>query len=199
MFMATDSEFDNLMTRLRQGDEAAAQRAFQLMVQRLIGQARRRLHNFPQRLVDPEDVAQSVMRSFFCGMAAGEFELYNWDDLWGLLSRITWRKCGHKIEHLFAKKRDLRREVSQPDDWHELDAIAGEPSPSQAAILAETVETLMRDLDERERRILSLRLQGHSVEEISVAVERTERTVGRLLQRVRKKLERMREAEDETP
>lgn len=195
--MPTDPEFNTLMGRLRKGDEDAAQMAFHLMVRRLIAQARRRLRHFPPRLVDPEDVAQSVFRSFFCGLKAGEFELYNWDDLWGLLSRITWRKCGHKIEHLFTKKRDLRREVTPPDDWRELEALADDPTPSQAAILAETVETLMRDLEPRERVILSMRLEGHNVEDIGKAVERTERTVSRVLSRVRKKLERMREAEAE--
>jgi RNA polymerase sigma factor (sigma-70 family) len=66
--------------------------------------------------------------------------------------------------------------------------FAHEPTPLEAAALAETVERLMRELDERERQILELALQGYTPQEISPRVGRCERTVQRLLERVRKHL-----------
>ena len=49
----------------------------------------------------------------------------------------------------------------------------------------------MRGLNERERAMLGLGLQGYTVQEISSEVGRSERTVQRLLKRVRRELERM--------
>jgi DNA-directed RNA polymerase specialized sigma24 family protein len=55
-------------------------------------------------------------------------------------------------------------------------------------ILAETVEQLMDGLKDRDRQIVSLCLQGYSTPEISERVGRTERTVQRKLEHVRKHL-----------
>jgi RNA polymerase sigma-70 factor (ECF subfamily) len=151
--------------------------------------------------LDPEDVVQSAWRSFFVRHGNGEFTLTNWDSLWGLLAIITLRKCGHCAEHFHAACRDVRREsaaaVSSDADvlW---EAFALDPTPSQAAILTETVERLMAQLNERERQMLTLCLQGFSVPEISLQVARTQRTVRRLLERVRRWLEQGRCSADMT-
>ena len=47
----------------------------------------------------------------------------------------------------------------------------------------------MQQLDVREREMLTLRLQGHSTAEIAPLVQRTDRTVRLVLERVRKLLE----------
>src|SRR5262249_51925028 len=102
------------------------------------------------------------------------------------------RKCGRRIEHYRAARRDARREVAIPTadnsaaDW---EAMAREPTPAEAAMLTDLVEQCMRPLDERGREILSLSLQGHSIPDISARVGRTERTVYRVLEQVRKRLQ----------
>ena len=58
-----------------------------------------------------------------------------------------------------------------------------------AAMLAELVEQLMTPLDERDRQVLTLRLQGHQIEEISSLVGCTERTVRRVLGRIKQRLQ----------
>ncbi len=73
----------------------------------------------------------------------------------------------------------------------EFEAAGHEPTPSETARLAETLEQVMRDLTERERVMLALSLQGFTTSEIGEQVGRTERTVQRVLQRVRKRLEQM--------
>jgi RNA polymerase sigma-70 factor, ECF subfamily len=62
----------------------------------------------------------------------------------------------------------------------------------RAEWLTETVEELLRSLDEPDRPIVTLALQGYSASEISEQVKRSERSVYRILERIRKKLERMR-------
>jgi RNA polymerase sigma-70 factor (ECF subfamily) len=197
--MADDPSFDALMARLQAGDDEAAARVFHRFAGRLIALARSRLGGRVRQKVDPEDVAQSAFRSFFAGQADGQFALEDWDGLWGLLTLITLRKCHRQCERFTAGRRDVRREVSAPCPaagsgvaW---EALAREPTPADAAVMTELVDDLMGALDGRERHILELRLQGYAVPEIGAAVGRTERTVHRVLERVRKRLERM-NAED---
>jgi RNA polymerase sigma-70 factor (ECF subfamily) len=149
--------------------------------------------------VDPEDVVQSAYRSFFARLAAGQFTLDEWGEVWGLLVRITLRKCGHKLEHARAMRRDATREVSMAasnddsgDCWQ---PIARNPTPVEALVLAETVESLLKGFDEREQEMVGLRLQGHTEREISEKVGRSERTVRRVLERLRHRVERLREEE----
>ncbi|HUG19627.1 MAG TPA: sigma factor-like helix-turn-helix DNA-binding protein, partial [Planctomycetaceae bacterium] len=52
----------------------------------------------------------------------------------------------------------------------------------------EELERTMADLPETQRRILELRLQGHSVTEIAEDVKRSERTVRRALENIRSML-----------
>lgn len=199
--MAQDPTLDDLLARLRAGDNDAAAEIFHRFARRLLGLARNRLRHLPPQKVDPEDVLQSVFRSFFRMQAKLSPKQTNWDSLWGLLTLITVRKCGRQLDYFHAQGRDHRKEVAAPASadssgagW---EAIAREPTPSEAAMLAETVEQLMRELKERERPILELSLQGHSVAKISEKVRRTERTVHRVLRAVRLRLEQMRTGEGE--
>ena len=147
---------------------------------------------------DPEDVLQSVYQSFFIRQARGELQLRDWDSLWALLATITLHKCGHRIEHFKAARRDVRREVAPPtrdEPTASWEGIAREPTPQEAAVLAELLEQTMRGLEGYQRQILELSLQGHSVAEISARVGYTQRTVQRILQRVRSDLERQRESD----
>ena len=59
------------------------------------------------------------------------------------------------------------------------------------SLLSETLERLLNGLDEDERPIVELSLQGYSTREISEQLDRPERTVRRLRERVRARLERM--------
>ena len=98
-----------------------------------------------------------------------------------------------------ARRRDATREAAGPDGRDEADAwlvaLDREPRPEEAAILAETVERLFRDVSVHERPILELSLQGYTTPEISVRLGRAERSVRRLREHVRERLERLREAD----
>jgi RNA polymerase sigma-70 factor (ECF subfamily) len=152
--------------------------------------------------VDPEDVLQSVFRSFFVRQADGQFELESWDSLWSLLTILTLRKCRYRVRLFRTARRDVRRELApitaaEDDSLIGWEAIAREPTPAEAALLAETVEQLFRGLDSEDRRIVELSLQGYKPAEISVQTNRAERTVYRLLERIKGKLERLNRSADE--
>jgi RNA polymerase sigma-70 factor (ECF subfamily) len=196
--MSEGESFQDVMTRLQKGDQQAAAEVFRRFANRLIGLARTHLDQRVRQKVDPEDVMQSALKSFFVRQADGQFDLSGWDSLWTMLVVITLRKCGRKTEQFRAAMRDVGREqapspMSAEDSTASWEAVARDPSPQEAALLAEAVEQVLKSLgDDRERQILELALQGFSTVEISTRVGRSERTVQRVLERVRERLKRMR-------
>jgi RNA polymerase sigma-70 factor (ECF subfamily) len=197
--MADAETFACLMNRLHSGEDAAAREVFERFADRLAALARCRFNHLLARKVDPEDVVQSAFKSFFVRHRAGTLDVSGWDGLWSLLTLITLRKCADRVEYFLADRRDAARETTGPaggdgaDAW--LVALDREPRPEEAAILAETVEQLFRDVSAHERPILELSLQGYTAPEISVHLGRAERSVRRLRERIRKRLERLQEGD----
>src|SRR5512135_2566671 len=194
--MATADTFSRLMARLRSDEDAAAREVFERFAGRLVALTRSRFNRLLARKVDPEDVVQSAYKSFFVRHRAGKLDVGGWDGLWNLLTLITLRKWA---EYFLADGRDAAREATGPAGgdgpvaW--LVALDREPRPEEAAILAETVEHLFRDVSAHERPILELSLQGYTASEISVRLGRAERSVRRLRERIRNRLERLQEAD----
>lgn len=103
------------------------------------------------------------------------------------------RKCLDQVEYHRTARRDVGREA-QAGQGNSLPwelALDRQPSAHEAAALAETVERLFRDADEDERPVLELSRQGHTAAEISLRLGRALRTVHRLREQLRKRLERM--------
>jgi RNA polymerase sigma-70 factor, ECF subfamily len=188
--MPSDTSFANLMARLQSGDDEAASKVFNRFAKQLIVLAHKQLDPQLRQKVDAEDVTQSVFRSFFAHQAAGELiDLESWDSLWGMLVVMTLRKCRRQQTFFHADCRDVLREVSFAPLASESNAGwdpgGREPTPVEAAVLAETVEDLFRQFAGRSRKILALFLQGLTPPEISAQVGCTERTVFRTYQRVK--------------
>jgi RNA polymerase sigma factor (sigma-70 family) len=59
----------------------------------------------------------------------------------------------------------------------------------EAVALAEELEQFMSRLGPADRRVLELRLQGYTVEEIAAQTQRGERTVRRVLKEHKQRLE----------
>jgi RNA polymerase sigma-70 factor (ECF subfamily) len=186
--------FPEFLVRLRAGDSAAPRELLQRFTRQLIALARGRFGPPVRHKVDPEDVVQSAYKSFFRRYGAGNLDAGNWNSLWGLLTLITLRKCAERVAYHRAECRDSAREVSCPIDEEEkvpwLEAISREPTPVEAALMREAVEQLFAGLDGKERPIVELSLQGYTTQEISERLGHPERTVRRLRERVRHRLER---------
>lgn len=160
---------------------------------RLIGLARVHLGARLQHKVDPEDVVQSAYKSFLLRYGGQELAGQGVDALWNLLTVITLRKCADRIRYHRAERRDVAREVAaapagEPEAWRE--TIGREPTPDHAAVLAETVEQILRDVAPAERPVIELSLQGYSAQEVSQQLGRAERSVRRLRERLKRQLER---------
>lgn len=190
--MPTEDSFADVMGRLRTGDEDAAANVFRRFTHRLVALARNHLDSRVRQKVDPEDVLQSVYKSFFLRYAQDQLTLAGWDGLWALLALITARKCGRCARHFHAARRDVNAELAAAggtDDSDVIEAFSGEPSPAEAVMLSEVVEQLLRDLGQRDGAILTLALQGYSAAEISDRLDRPARTVYRVLERIKARLQ----------
>jgi DNA-directed RNA polymerase specialized sigma24 family protein len=192
--MGPDAAFDDLMVRLKAGDGDASAVVFRRFVDKLVALAARQFAMGMRERADIEGVVQSVYRSFFTRQAHGQFEPADWEELWNLLAMIALRKCSKRRAYLRAAVRDAAREVSvQPagDSSWIWEPVSREPTPPQAAALAETVEALLGELERDEREIACGFLQGHTAGEIAVASGCSERTARRLRSRLKHRLRRI--------
>ena len=195
--MGEDTSFEELLGRLRKRDNAAATHVFNRFQRRLIILAYSHLDKRLLPKIDPEDVVQSVFQTVFNRLADGQFDLGDWDSLWGLLTRITVRKCEKWRDHFHTHGRDVDREVLLPPAAGECEPgwefIDREPTPAEALALAEAVQQVMRGLNDREQQVVRLKLQGFSLSEISEQIPCNYRKVRSVLDHVRGRLERMRD------
>jgi RNA polymerase sigma factor (sigma-70 family) len=188
-----DNQSADLMFRWQGGDQEAAGELFLRYAERLVALARTRLSAQLSRHVDPEDVVQSAYRSFFVGARNGRFVLRQSGDLWRLLVAITVHKLQRQVERHTTGKRDLNKEHKEGEGSWTLptEVPDREPTPAEAAALADTLEHVLRNLEPRQRRMVELRLQGYQLEEIAKTVRRSERTVRRVLDQVKESLKHL--------
>lgn len=172
---------EQLLLRCRTGDEDASREVFERYLVRLTALARSRLAPRLARRTDPEDIVLSAYRSFFVGARDGRFALQRSGDLWRLLASITLHKLQRQVKRHSAESRDVRREIVAFEEFD----FSREPTVEEAVTLADELESILKPLDPFLRRVLELRLQGQSLEEIAAITMRSERTVRRCLAELR--------------
>ena len=188
-----DHDPRKLLERVRDGDELAAVELLEQYVDRLIELARGRLSPKLARRLDPEDIVQSAYRSFFRLARADHYEVDDGDQLWHLLAAITVNKARKAATRHTANKRTVESEQSTARDsilaTISPEALARDPAPEEAVILVEETELMMNHLSLRQRLILQLQMQGHTIEETARLAECSERSVHRALEFARSDLE----------
>jgi DNA-directed RNA polymerase specialized sigma24 family protein len=181
---------------LKAGGDAAAQRLWERYFDRLVrlAYAKLRARRRPGDAEDEEDAALSAFDSFCRGAAQGRFPLLtDRDDLWRLLVVLTVRKALGQLERLNAARRGGGRVVGEaglPGDGGGESPISrligDEPTPELAAEVVEQYRRLRESLgDDVARRVLDLRLEGYSREEIAGRLGCAEKTVTRKLNLIR--------------
>ena len=160
-----DRDRDNLIAMLKARHPDAYRLIDALYTKRLIGLARTRLPAKVSAKISPEDVVQSVLRSFFVRSDRGDFDALNDpESYWRVLAKITRRKCGHKADFFLAQRRDAGRDHEVDSAW---DAVAQGPSVQEAAVFVETVERLGLGLAPHQVRMLELLLDQQSPSRIA--------------------------------
>ena len=177
-----------LVVMVRDGDEDAATLLYERYAKRMFGFVRLKLGNKLAATTEPQDIVQSVFRSVFRGVLSGHYEAPPGDTLWNLMAVIAANKLHKQARHNHALCRDTGREVGL-ENVDEVAAMFSDDSSlaSVEASIRETIEFL-RPFD---REVLTLRIQGYQVNDISELLKRSCRTVERSLHNSREKLAKL--------
>ncbi len=174
----------SLMRRLREGSDDAATTLYLRYAQRLRRLANAQVSPHMALRVDPEGVVQSVFRTFFRRASSGQYEVAEKEDLWKLLLVMSLNKIRTAGTHHRASKRDQGKtcSLSNIDD--------GNAAENEEAfhVLKLTIEEVVGNLPEDQRNIVWLRIEGHEVSEIAEKTGRAKRSIERILQAFRQKL-----------
>ncbi|PQO36500.1 hypothetical protein C5Y97_12445 [Blastopirellula marina] len=166
--MADESiDIAELIRQIRQGQPAAAEQLFRFYEPEIRAEIRYRLRSSAvRRVVDSQDICQSVMISFFLRVGAGQYEIAEPQELLQLLLKIARNKTNDAYRAQLADKRDVRR-VQSLDAAKEVGQRPGpENVPAEAAEMTDLLEELERQLSTQEFEIATLRRQGFQWDEI---------------------------------
>jgi RNA polymerase sigma-70 factor (ECF subfamily) len=176
------------LRRLQHGQADASTELYLRYAERLLALAAAQSAPDLARRVDPEDIVQSVFRTFFRRASQGHYTVPDGEDLWKLLLVIALNKVRATGAFHRAAKRDVRRTAGGEAFER---AVESQPSRDEAALrtLRMVVEELLQGLPEAHRRVIELRVEGHEVNDIAADVRRSKRTVERVLQEFRQSLD----------
>jgi DNA-directed RNA polymerase specialized sigma24 family protein len=171
--------------RFREGHDDALTPLWERFFPRLQGVAREILARHPVRGAGADDAVQDALVSFWQRVRGGQFvDVLHRDHLWNLLAQFTAYKTKRLLRHESAEKRGGGR-------VHSAENLPTEPRLEQRA-WEEPVEhvdlyvaELLDGLPEELREFATLRLIGHSTEEIAELMQCTQRKVQRKLELVR--------------
>lgn len=194
--MEDDNDWDAMIEGLRRGDDAALAGFCDRYASALARLADGNIAPALKRRFSGETVAQSACCSFLMRAREGRFEIPDSESLWRLLCAITLRKVREKARFHSRRKRGVAREVDGRDDETPLAERLPDagPGPGEALAIAEEFEGILAELNEEERQIVDLRLQELTNAEIAEKMGCSERTIRRLTQTLKGRLERVFEA-----
>ena len=181
-------EFAALLARTRQGDEEALAE----LVQRYEGIIRRAARGLLGSALRPHldsmDLVQSVHRSLLIGLRSQKFDISTPDKLIALALTLVRRKVARHW-------RKLKREQSSPlaasGETNQVLTSPSCPQPGPASVVEfdDAVQHVLSHLeDDRDRRLVELRLQGCSTAEVARAMGLDSRFLRVRLGRLRSRL-----------
>ncbi|MEZ6113688.1 MAG: sigma-70 family RNA polymerase sigma factor [Pirellulaceae bacterium] len=179
-----------LLSRFRRGEEDAATALYLRYARRLARLAERQTGSQLATRFDPEDVVQSVFRTFFRRAAQGHYQIPEGDELWKLLLVIALNKVRAWGEFHRAAKRNV-------DQTGPLADVDTETSDDERALrtLRMTIDDLLGKMPESQREMIALRIEGCEVNEIAERTQRSKRSVERTLQAFRERLNKTLQAD----
>ena len=187
--MSDSSDFDLLLAAARSGDETAMQRLVTQYEPELRIVARHRLGPALRPHLDTIDLVQSVHRSLLIGLRANRFDISSPEKLIGLAVTIVRRKAAKHWRHLKRQQRLSSHEDAQ-DDF--VDTVLSLRTPQSDATEDfannELVAQWLTNLDEIEKQLITMRLEGHSTAEVAEALNLDPDVLRVKLSRLRKRL-----------
>jgi DNA-directed RNA polymerase specialized sigma24 family protein len=179
------SEFQQFLTGLRRRDERAVEelvRHYEPLIRRVI---RMRLTDARlRRVVDSQDIYQSILAHFFAEAGRGGFDLDSPQQLRNLLVTMAVNKVIDKARH------ERRHAGSLPEGW---EPSAPELPPTELVAQQELAEVILCRLTEKERWLVEQQALGRGWTELAQETGDTPSALRmmhvRALLRVRRQLE----------
>lgn len=157
-------EFDVLLARIRSGDDAASTELVSRYERAVIRAVRARLSNRMRRYLDSIDVVQSVHRSLLIGVRDQRYQFSHPAQLMALAMVLVQRKVARqwrKVKHYPAESLD--QALSQKQQ-----AEPRQPEHCVSIEANELLSQILARLGEVDRRLVLLKLDGHSSAEIGL-------------------------------
>ena len=202
-FMDSDSQegWERLIEGLKRGDERILREFHAKYGPLLHGIADSRLAPGMRKRFDADDVVQSTFRTFFRRAQFGCFRFEDNQRLWNLMCAITLTKLREKVRFHSRQSRSVRREQSvegpgETASGRRSEIASSQPTPDDTVAFADAFETALSSLDETEQKLVDLKLQDLTKDEAAESLGVSERTVRRILNRLREKIEGALNADD---
>lgn len=177
-----------LLGRIRSGQEDAATLLYLRYADRLRALATSQCSSDLGRRLDPDDIVQSVFRTFFRRVTQGAgYDVPAGDEIWKLFRVIAI----NKIRTVGAFHRAAKRDVGASVGGEEFDRAVQTQSGSDEmalTVLRLLIEEILAGLPGSHRQIVQLRIEEYDVAEIAHRTQRSKRTVERVLQQFRQSL-----------
>ncbi len=177
----------SLLLRVKAGYDDAATALYTRYAMHLRGLAARQTSANLASRVDPDDIVQSVFRTFFRRVGNGQYDVPKGDDLWKLFLVIALHKIRNAASYHKAMKRDVRQTVNVGTEQTIAEAVRSSDT-TELSILQLVINDVLADLPETSVDIIRLRIDGHEVADIATQTGRSKRSVERVLQQFREQL-----------
>jgi RNA polymerase sigma-70 factor, ECF subfamily len=174
----------SLLRRFQRGESDAATLLFLRYAERLGSLAWIQLGGDLTSRFDPDDIVQSVFRTFFRRAAQGLYDVPEGQDLWKLLLVIALQKIRDASSFHRAAKRDVRTTRSGEASDRKIERRPTQ-NETDLAELRMMLEEILGGLPATQRVIVELRIDGFQIDEIAEKTGRSRRTVERGLQEFR--------------
>jgi RNA polymerase sigma-70 factor (ECF subfamily) len=181
-------EFADLMKRLRDGSEEAARELLDHYTGHILRVVRRRLSRELRSKYDSVDFVQAVWASFFAD-APRQHRFDHPEALMAFLVTLAQNKVIEAVrKRLMTQRYNVNREqqFGQPSEQLAPKLRGREPTPSQAALANDEFQHMLTDLPVNYQRVLVMLREGQSHKDIARELNLNERTIRRILERLKK-------------
>ncbi|MCE9604821.1 MAG: sigma-70 family RNA polymerase sigma factor [Planctomycetia bacterium] len=182
-------ESTDFWLRLRDADETALAAIVKEYEPEIRRAATMRLGPLLRPHLDSVDLVQSVYITLLKGLRGEKFHIAGPQELVALSAEIIRRKVAQVWKRL-KRRTELNNNLtgSREDEEHVMVNREGEPDPTADAELRDAIERIMQECDPADKKLLQLRLEGHSTAEAARALDADPDVLRVRLSRLRKRL-----------
>lgn len=184
------AEIQTTLDRASRGDRTAISELVEKFEPEIRIIARRQLGPALRPYLDSMDIVQSIHRTLFLGLQNEQFQFSSPERLMAFVSMLVRRKTAKQ----WRKHRRQQRESGvTPSDQGLSDFIMAWRTRSEATDIVaerEQIDLILQQLDETDRKLVALRMEGHSTADAARLLKLDPDATRVRLSRLRKRLQK---------